>query len=48
MHNRLLGLADGFYDEIKTLAVDVENDDPTAGFGGSSSGTGRLTKRKVN
>lgn len=44
--NGLLGLADGFYDEIKTLAVDVENDDPTAGFGGSSSGTGRLTKRK--
>lgn len=47
MHIRLLGLTDGFYDEIKTLAVEGENDDQMAGFGGSSSGMGRLEKRKV-
>lgn len=44
--NGLLGLTDGFYDEIKTLAVEGENDDQMAGFGGSSSGMGRLEKRK--
>lgn len=41
-------MTDSFYDEIKTLPLDGENDDAPAGFSSGGSAMGRFKKRKVN
>ena len=45
---RLLGLTDSFYDEIKTLPLEGENDDMPTSFGSGSSAVGGFKKGKVN
>uniref|UniRef100_A0A516IJK5 Sas10 C-terminal domain-containing protein n=1 Tax=Turnera subulata TaxID=218843 RepID=A0A516IJK5_9ROSI len=44
--NGLLGLTESFYDDLKTLPLDDDTSNQTAGFGGGSS-VGKLKKRKV-
>ncbi|KAM1316322.1 hypothetical protein COP2_020300 [Malus domestica] len=44
--NGLLGLTDNFYDEIKGLPLDDENDEQVASFSSARGGMGRHKKHK--
>ncbi|KAJ6398692.1 hypothetical protein OIU77_019464 [Salix suchowensis] len=45
--NGLLGLTDGFNDEIKTLALDDDTNEQTSSISNGGSAMGKLKKRKV-
>lgn len=45
--SRLLGLTDGFNDEIKTLALDDDTNEQTSSISNGGSAMGKLKKRKV-
>lgn len=46
--SRLLGLTDGFNDEIKTLPFDDDTNEQTTTISNGSSAMGKLKKRKVH
>lgn len=45
--NRLLGLTDGFYDEIRTLPLEEKEDDNSTSYMDASRGRKKNNKRKV-